>query len=298
MGRLSEVEATGSGCYGTAMRASLLLGLSWLAVSSLPATASAEDAPAASGLRILIEYRPPKDPAHQVIYDELKKRQVLEKFAEIYSVLVLPRPLTLAFAPCDGVSNAWYDAETTAVTFCYEYVAEIRQLGMSKERPKGLPLADAVDGPVAFVMLHETGHAVFNLLKVPILGKEEDAADAFAAVVLLRMGHDVALRMLRGTAWQYAHIAKQVKLDESWFSDVHALDAQRYYNVMCLAYGSDPKFFGPLVEKYLPKDRAEGCPEEFQQAAYAVKTLIAPSIDAKAVERVKEKHGKKWETGK
>jgi hypothetical protein len=282
------------------MRTALCIGACYAALLAVPRRSFAEEAntPASRAERFPIEYRPPKNPAHQAIYEELRQRQVLEKFAEIYSVLELPRPLKLAFAPCDGVSNAWYDAETTSVTFCYEYVAEIRQLGMSKKRPPTMPLADAVDGPVAFVMLHETGHAVFNLLKVPILGHEEDAADAFAAVVLTRLGHDVALRMLRGTAWQYAQIAKSVKLDDSWFSDVHALDAQRYYNVMCLAYGSDPAFFGPYVKKLLPKDRADGCQEEYEQAAYAVKTLIAPSIDAKQVEYIRAKHGKKWETGK
>jgi len=36
-----------------------------------------------------------------------------------------------------------------------------------------------------------------------------------------------------------------------------------------------------MVEKgYLPKDRAEGCGEEFHQVAYEVKKLIDPSVDA------------------
>jgi hypothetical protein len=52
------------------------------------------------------------------------------------------------------------------------------------------------------------------------------------------------------------------------------------------------------VKKLLPKDRDDGCEEEYQQAAYAVKTLIAPSIYAKQVEYIRAKHGKKWETGK
>jgi hypothetical protein len=291
------------------MRTSLVVGLLSFAAAGLPHRAFAADpspaapsadsaAAPASGAQVLVDYRAPKNPAHQPIYEDMKKRHVLERFAEILTALRLPRTLTLAFAPCDGVSNAWYDPETTTVTFCYEYMAEIRQLGMSKERPKGVPIEDAMDGPIVFVMFHETGHAVFNLLKTPIMGREEDAADNFAAVVLLQLGHDVALRMLRGTAWQYGKLASHEKLDNSDFSDVHGLDAQRYYNVMCLAYGSDPAFFGPVVKGHLPKDRSDGCVDEYHQAAYAVKTLIAPSIDAKYAETLREKHGKKWETGK
>ena len=43
----------------------------------------------------------------------------------------------------------------------------------------------------------------------------------------------------------------------------------------------DTRSFKGMVEKgYLPKDRAEGCGEEFHQVAYAVKKLIDPSVDA------------------
>jgi hypothetical protein len=58
------------------------------------------------------------------------------------------------------------------------------------------------------------------------------------------------------------------------------MPAQRFYNLLCIAYGADPQLFGDFVEKgYLPKERAEGCKDEFQQVAYAYQTLIAPHID-------------------
>ena len=39
-------------------------------------------------------------------------------------------------------------------------------------------------------MLHETGHAIFYLLEIPIFGREEDAADAIASYVALQFGDD------------------------------------------------------------------------------------------------------------
>jgi len=276
------------------------LGLACLAASCVPRATTrgpgANFTPADPPVRF--EYRPPTNPAHQALYAELRDRHVLEQFAEALSVLRLPRTLTLSFAGCDGTSNAWYDPEDATITFCYEYLAEIRHEAAS--RPLGkVPRKEASDGPVVFVMLHETGHAVFDLLQVPILGREEDAADAFATVILLRLGRDVALRTLRGTAWQYAQAAASRAPDESDFADVHGLDAQRYYNILCLAYGSDPETFaGALKDGQLPAERAEGCEEEYQQALYAVHELIAPSIDADAVERLRAKHGSRWETGR
>jgi hypothetical protein len=228
----------------------------------------------------------------------MRDRRVLEQLAEVLSVVHLPRPLTLRFSGCDGESNAWYEPEDGSVTFCYEYLADIRKAAVTGRLGK-VPLQEAIDGPTVFVLLHETGHAVFDLLKVPILGREEDAADAFAAVALLRLGNGVALRMLRGAAWSYAHEAHSRKADESDFADVHGLDSQRYYNILCMAYGSDPDYFAAAVKDgKLPPERAEGCADEYHQAVFAMQKLVSPAIDKTAVERLRAKHSKRFNSAK
>jgi hypothetical protein len=71
------------------------------------------------------------------------------------------------------------------------------------------------------------------------------------------------------------------------FADEHGTPAQRFYNLLCIAYGADPKTFGDLVEKgYLPKDRSEGCEGEYQQAAFAFERLIRPHIDQRLAKKV------------
>ena len=274
----------------------VLIGLAvvaaFLAPWSARAAPEAPSAPASPPVRV--EYRKPKNPDHEALYAELRDRRVLERFEEIFSVFRLPRTLTLAFAGCDGDSNAWYEPADATVTFCYEYLAEMRRLAASKPRGK-VSLQEASDGPTVFVLLHETGHAIFDLLKVPILGREEDAADTFAAVMLLRAGQEVALHTLRGAAWAYRTEAGARTPDEGDFADIHGLDSQRYYNILCLAYGSDPKFFADAVtEKLLPADRAEGCGDEYRQALFAFQKLILPSVDTQALERVRIKHKSDW----
>ncbi len=244
------------------------------------------------------EYVEPKDPAHRPLYEEVRERRVLEQLAEVLAVVRLPKPLTLRFAGCDGESNAWYEPEDGSVTFCYEYLADIRKAAVTGRLGK-VPLQDAIDGPTVFVLLHETGHAVFDLLKVPILGREEDAADSFAALTLLRLGKGVALRMLRGAAWSYAHEAHARKMDESDFADVHGLDSQRYYNILCLAYGSDSEYFaGAVKDGKLPPERAEGCADEYHQALFAMQKLVAPAVDKTAVERLRVKHSKRFNSAR
>jgi len=66
----------------------------------------------AQSRRIGIEYEPPKNPAHQPLYEMLKEHRVLEKLQEIFSPFQLPIEVTFKIARCDGVSNAWYSRPT------------------------------------------------------------------------------------------------------------------------------------------------------------------------------------------
>jgi hypothetical protein len=76
------------------------------------------------------------------------------------------------------------------------------------------------------------------------------------------------------------------------FADAHGLPAQRFYNLLCMAYGADPVLFADLVEKkYLPESRAEGCADEYKQVTYAVHKLISPYVDQKLSKKAK---ARKW----
>ncbi len=277
------------GRAGTA--AVLATALAWgQAAGAAPAGAPA--GPAGGSVRV--EYQPPKDPRHRDLADTLKKRHALETFAEVLGTVRLPKPLALRLQGCDGESNAWYSPAQGAIIFCYEYAAELWKKA-PEAAEKGIAVADAQDGPFAFVLLHESSHALFDLLAVPLLGHEEDAADQLAGWMLLRTGRDAALRLLRGAAWMYLREARARAPGEDDFADVHGLDAQRYYNVLCMAYGSDPEFFGGVVRKgHLPPERAETCGEEWEQVDYAARVLLQGHVDAKAAARVRERYQKRW----
>ena len=52
--------------------------------------------------QIRVEYVPPKNPAHQSIYETLKQARALERIQTLLSPLRLPRPLLLKLSGCDG----------------------------------------------------------------------------------------------------------------------------------------------------------------------------------------------------
>ncbi|MCW3148521.1 DUF4344 domain-containing metallopeptidase [Stutzerimonas stutzeri] len=150
------------------------------------------------------------------------------------------------------------------------------------EQPPGLS-ADALRFTVAnaeFTLMHEMGHLLISELELPVLGREEDAADqlGFMGLFLLHdQQHDAAFyAKLMDVAdyWRLEWRRSERTGTEIPVWDSHALDAQRFYNIACLAYGSDPDRLDWVLEvSGLPVERALYCPEEYQQVAHAVQWL-------------------------
>lgn len=259
--------------------------------------AAAQDASTTTtgGGHIHIAYEPPKNPAHQEVLDAIKRRGGLETVMDLLSPLRLPIDLHIKTVGCDGVANAWYqrvDAIPT-VRICYEYLQEIWDGLPRQTDPAGVTPRDALIGQFMFAALHESGHAVFDIFAVPILGHQEDAADNFAAYKMLHMFADQPHCLIRGAAYSYRGFVKpdpgnpQVTVPLKVFSSVHGTPEQRYYNLICMAYGYDPKEFAEVVDQhYLPEARAQDCPYEYHDMAYAFHTMIAPHMDMELAKRV------------
>lgn len=265
----------------------LSVGLAvFCAVASHAATASSQPTPEE---RIAVEYVEPTNPAHKALYEMARDKQLLERVRDLLRPVRWPRTLRLVLEGCDGESNAFY--ANAVVTVCYEYLEDIWSAASSPRRPSTVSREDAVAGPVLDVYLHEAGHALFDLLKIPLLGREEDAADQVAAYYLLNLPKEFRLRFVFGAAYSYASELKVRRARDLYrrrlevgrhvtFSDEHGTPAQRLYNMLCLAYGSDKELFADVVSKgLLPTERSEICEDEYRQVNYAYRTLIAVHVD-------------------
>ncbi len=246
--------------------------------------------------RILVEYRPARQPVHALLRDLLMERRVLEQVQRLLSPLRLPKPLHFLTADCDGEINAWFETDT--VTICYEYIAYIGELAASRQRPDWVGERDAFAGPLIDVLLHEAGHAVFSYLGVPVFGREEDAADQFSGYMLLSLGKQQAPGLVAGITYVYLSEAglknfpvrkrwQLRRVDDRQHADVHSTPLQRLYSTLCLASGADPVLFQDVLKRSaLPAERAEGCKEEFQQVHNAFQKLIWPHVDLQALGQV------------
>lgn len=236
--------------------------------------------------QIRIEYVRPANPAHQPIHDELKRARALERMQALLAPIRLRRPLLLKLDGCDGEANAWYDEGEIVV--CCEYIEEIVKIAPETVPPIGITKLDTIVGPLVDTVLHEAAHAVFDLLKIPVFGREEDAADLLSAYIMLQLGKSEARRLIIGTAYQYRTDVKDptVTVMVKSFSDEHGLPAQRFYNVLCIAYGADKTLFSDVVKYgYLPKERAENCESEYKQVDFAYRNLLNRHVDGRLAKR-------------
>lgn len=131
-----------------------------------------------------------------------------------------------------------------------------------------------------FVVLHEMGHLLLNELRLPIFGREEDAADqlAFSAFFVLPDYRDdpaLTTYLMDVTRyWRLQGLRDKPKSEkiEPW--DSHSIDLQRFYNLACLTYGSDPDTMQWVLQQTgLPVERALYCDQEYQQALYSLQWI-------------------------
>jgi hypothetical protein len=240
--------------------------------------------------RIKIAYITPEKPEQQDVYKFLRDRHVLEKLQEIFSPFRLPIDLNISTKTC-GMVNAWYQRQdrNATVTICYELIDYIFKNAPQTVTTTGITRADGVVGHFFYVVTHEMGHAVFDLLDVPIFGGAEIAADQFSTYIMLQFGKNDARRLITGAAHSYkAFIEKpELTIPLQAFSNIHGSSAQRFYNMLCMAYGADPRLFADVVGKgFLPKQRAQNCGREYWEVTYAFKTLIRPHLDLQLAKRV------------
>lgn len=255
--------------------------------------------PDAQANRIRVEYVPPTNPEHQKIYEMVKEHRTLEKLQEIFGAFRLPSDLLLRTVGCDGVSNAWY--QRGRVSICYEYLRDIQKMMPSETTAAGVTPDDAVIGQFFYVTAHEMGHAMFDMLDIPVLGRGEDAADNFATYIMLQFGKDQARRLIAGAAHSYKDFISNPKVTVplAAFSNSHSPPPVRFYNLVCLAFGADRTLFADVVTNgYLPSERAGVCRKEYGEVAFAFKTLLGPHIDKAIARQVMQSNWLPEETAK
>jgi hypothetical protein len=250
------------------------------------------------GTSVDVAYVAPTNEKYTAVMERLKARRVLEQLSEFTAPLRLPHAFHLIARECHE-ENAFYSRSEWSLTLCYELVDEInRDAPKSDQIKEGFTHDDVVLGEVVFVVLHELGHAAFDMLQVPVFGREEDAADQMAVFLAIQFSPEVARTIVRGD--YYFFFSNQSDPSQwSHYADEHGTDSQRLYNGLCWAYGGNPQLFKDFVDQgLLPKARAIDCGNEYRQISDAFNRTILPFIDEEARKKVQARDWFKSPTDK
>jgi len=235
-------------------------------------------------------YLEPKSPELKEAYELTRDTDLLRRNPEIEwmnGMFELPRPLRYAGAEC-GTVNAFYSPKDSAIVLCYELVASLEQQALKlaeKSDPKSNILGAYIASNIRFILLHETGHALIDMLDLPSTGREEDAVDQMAAMMILlnpggKESDDQIAEVLRMAALWFqnsASLGDDAGQNMQVFADEHSLSEQRFFNLLCYMYGHDPDHYDWIVrEKLLPEARAVRCPDESRKMFKAWAALLAP----------------------
>jgi hypothetical protein len=164
--------------------------------------------------------------------------------------------------------------------------AAARQL-MKEPRLKNVPERQVRDrfefvaGNLIFATMHEVGHMLIAELALYVLGREEDAADAFAVVAGLKLNNDLSDQILTQSArgWFMSDLRNKKQKIKNVFYDEHGLDEQRAYNIVCIMVGSNPEKYGKLGDTTrMPGERQGTCQGDYSNASWSWDKALAPHM--------------------
>jgi len=160
----------------------------------------------------------------------------------------------------------------------------VRQIEEIAQKADQKLRASVIAGTFIQVTLHEVAFALIDMLQFPVWGRMGDAADHLAAFVMVNFGEDLAIHTIRATA-VFFDLSKKTWTGSA-FADIASPEEQRFYNYLCVAFGSSPISFNFVVaadaneEPLLPLRRARRCSGEYEQIRQAFNLRIMPFVDA------------------
>ncbi len=229
-----------------------------------------------------VKFLPPATQEQARIATHMRQSGTLENFTTLINrAIVTPREVPVIARAC-GVANAFYSPDRREITLCYELLVDSEK-GLRRamgNRYNDAQYMQVLYSELAFVLLHEMGHHLIHEYSVPVLGREEDAADKIASYIFLTSGGEkVMKRSLMFFAANPTSLMGLVLNGSSHYGDEHGLSEQRLANLVCWGFGKDPNEFGPLAASAkLPQSRLARCRDEYEKMVRDIPNLLGTKV--------------------
>jgi hypothetical protein len=194
-----------------------------------------------------------------------------------------------ASIPLPGVGAAFAQQNPSTSPSLHERIEALALSLQDSPRLKNLSeqqrleRVEFVIGNTLFAVLHETGHVLIDEMKLPVLGREEDMADAYAVLRLLKVGTNFSEHALAEASRNWflnARRDQQMGAKPIYYGE-HNLGQQRAYYIVCLMVGSDPVKFKSLADQVqMPQERQESCQKDYAKISRSWTTVLEPYLRA------------------
>jgi len=244
-----------------------------LALAAGAATSSARQPSQGSG-RFIVQFAPPRNADERFLVQLLRAAQLPQVFAELGKHLILPRNITIRVQ--GGPNGPDYNPRTRTIILNHPFSALVLNV-FEEEYPKITPhrLGELFAELEYFVLFHEVGHALVDQWDLPVVGREEDAVDAFSTIFMTEFVNEGDFALAGADFFYY--LANTHKLSEVDFADEHSFGKQRAYSIACWVYGSNTARYG-FLRTVLPAERRVRCPDEYRLLKKAWFSLLRPHV--------------------
>lgn len=243
----------------------LLIALTFVVMTTQPVYAN-----------IILNLEKPSTDIEVDIYERLQTSETLHTAMEFMGQYFLtPDGVSLSFGSYERI---WH--QNGHIEIPYLFIKDTQDNYRSTRFAHKKTHIDTYTGNVLLhVILHEFAHALISQYNLPVVGREEDAADAFADVMLIHFfdrGSDVVISAADLFFINDKRTPRFVK--EDFWGD-HSLDKQRYYRRLCHAYGSDPSRYNAIKHQAkFTEQKAERCIAEYHQTKTRWLTMLQPTF--------------------
>jgi hypothetical protein len=224
------------------------------------------------------EWQRPKGEANVVGYELLKASETRYLAKSLATAFELPHALLVKGVNGFG-GGPFYNPEDNSITLPYEFTTVVSGV-ISESNPKGSEeeWGESLGAVDSFILAHEFGHALIHNFNLPVLGREEDAADGIATVMLLKAEEGATYAAEAAEFWaDFSGRQNPPALVE--YADNHSFDRQRAYNILCWVGGSNEAILQALAEnEIVPESRLASCPAEWQLLRTSAEQVLDPHL--------------------
>lgn len=206
-------------------------------------------------------------------------KNIVQSSSDMLSdAIKLKSDVSVQVIQCNGL-NDHYSYGQKKIQLCNERLQQFYHVSQ-KYKTQSQSFEDNYASMIKFYFFHEAGHALIHQLKLDYIGKEEDAVDQFASLILTST---TSTNAVVDASFQFLETYRNGHFKQDYSSE-HSLAPQRYFNLLCWGYGDggSQQFDEHPAFALLPEARKQKCRMETPRNRRSWEKLLSPHLRSRS----------------